>query len=586
MAEYVQLRKELSLTEYENMKKIKLFDEEELKKIKKTRESFEYKIERHTKDLKDYCEYIKYERSLLGIIADRRLVRHIKEKKAIERLIAMKIQVLYSKAVTRFPGDLRLWDSFIKFCRGTHFTSEIPAIHDRLLKLHISKPEVWLKAIMQEYSDIHNIVRIKHLLTSGLKLHPKDINLNKAFIQIELNEVQTISDSETLTEDQKQKDIGIALNHCESVYNSIKTSMDLDFYIEILQITLQYHFAHSFSRKILIDLQTNFKNHAKVWNCFAQSELSGITLFDPVENVVAIVRGPRTTKVNIEKCIAVYEHGIKILPCQEMHSMYIDAMLELNDSMTSERNLRRMSLANAFKAAYESDFISEKHYVIYLKLLLEGDSINTGKMEEIFNKALKTNSVEIWKLRLVYSIKFETQEKLDSLFEIITKTVKGDEVLELYKIMFTYLAMTLNNSAVENFLKKAIKNENRKVSDHFKPEYIEWACIEKNLQEARKIYKDLTLNTPPCLGIHQKMVQLEIASFDIDLAEVRRCFDYAIQLFGFKEVSIWIEYIRFERRYGNPLSTTNLYERAKATLKGDDLIQKFIQEHSLLQSNS
>lgn len=600
MAEHVQLRKELSLAEYEGMKKIKLFDvstfslqfpsihtffpkDEELRKIKKTRESFEYKLEKHTKELKDYCEYIKYERSLLGIIGDRRLIRHIKEKKAIERLIAIKIHGLYSKTLARFSGDLRLWDSFVKFCCGTHFTPDIPRIHDRLLQLHIGKPEVWLKAILWEYSEMHNMVRVKHLLTNALKLHPKDRDLNKAFVQIELTEAQTIEDSEELTDEQKEKDLVIALGHCEMVYNSMKSIVDLDFTLEMLQTSLQFSFAHSFSRKILMDIYATHRNHPKTWNCFAQSELWGISLFDPTENAVGVARGPRTARTNIEKCVDMYEFAVKQVPCQEMFTFYIDAMLELNGDMTKERKLRRTCLANAFKVAHEQGFMSEKHYLIYLQLLFEADSINTGQMDEIFTKALKTNSIEVWKLRLTYGIKHETKEKLPELFQRITKNVTGDDILEIYKIFYAFLTTNAEPNVVEAFLQAAIKHETRSVPTFFKPEYIEWVTLNKDLHAARRVYKELALNSFPCLGLHTKMLQLECASQPVNLAEARRCFDYAVQLFGFKDASIWVEYIRFERDFGNPKMTTNLYQRAKSTLKGDELIQKFIEEHTTMQ---
>lgn len=556
--------------------------DEELKKIKKTRERFEYKLEKQSKDLKDFCEYIKYERSLLGIINERRVIRHIKEKKAIERLVAVKIQGLYSKTLARFPGDLRLWDSFIKFCRGTHFTSEIPSIHDRMLQLHIGKPEVWLKAIMWEYTETSNMVRVKHLLTNALRLHPKDKELNKAFIQIELTEAQTIVESDEKTDEQKEKEIEISVSHCEQVYKNFKAA-DLDYSIEMLNLTLLFPFAHAFSRKILMDIYSDYKNHPKVWNCFAQSELSGITLYDVSESAVGIVRGPRTLRMNIANCIQVYEFAVKQVPCQEMYTFYIDAVLELNEDMKNEKKLRRQALANAFKSAHEGDYMSDKHYLIYLQLLLEADSINTGKMDEIFTKALKNNSIDVWKLRLMYAMKHESKEKLPQLFETVTKNVTFDDLLEIYKLFFSFLSTNTDHAAIEQFLTTAIKHENRSIASHFKPEYIEWIALNNNLLEARKMYKEFTLNSFPCLGLHRKMISLECANVPINVTEVRKCYEYAVQLFGFKEVSIWIDFIRFERHHGSPKTSSNLYQRAKATIKDEDAVQKFIELHSLMQ---
>lgn len=52
-----------------------------------------------------------------------------------------------------------------------------------------------------------------------------------------------------------------------------------------------------------------------------------------------------------------------------MWEYYINAMLELNSDLTTQASLKRISLSRAFRAANESNNMSEDHYLQYVELL-------------------------------------------------------------------------------------------------------------------------------------------------------------------------------------------------------------------------
>lgn len=104
--------------------------------MKQQRESYEYKLSKPSKSLKDFARYIKYERSLLVLIHERRKSRAITEKKGtIDFKIASRIIQLYHQAIQRFSSDIKIWDDFIKFCVISKKKTEVPVILDKMVKV-------------------------------------------------------------------------------------------------------------------------------------------------------------------------------------------------------------------------------------------------------------------------------------------------------------------------------------------------------------------------------------------------------------------------------------------------------------------
>ncbi|XP_069684227.1 U3 small nucleolar RNA-associated protein 6 homolog [Periplaneta americana] len=92
--------------------------------IVKKRKDFEYKIQRHAKCKEDYLRYIQFEMDLLKRVKTRRENMGLGNKKDVEFAIANRVNRLFSKAIKRFPSDVRIWISYIKFCKqmscGSH----------------------------------------------------------------------------------------------------------------------------------------------------------------------------------------------------------------------------------------------------------------------------------------------------------------------------------------------------------------------------------------------------------------------------------------------------------------------------------
>ena len=123
----------------------------------------------------------------------------------------------------------------------------------------------------------------------------------------------------------------------------------------------------------------------------------------------------------------------------------------------------------------------------------------------------------------------------------------------------------------------------------FKELYLLVICYLQNfssdVQAARKIYENISLQPPFCVELHKKILEIEIMQPVISLKHARRSLEMAIIQFGKNNVAIWMDYITFEMNYGDPRRAGDIYARAVKMLDAL-LTDKFIAEYSLLKANA
>lgn len=260
----------------------------------KTRENFEYKLSQPSKTVKDYVEYIKYERSLMASAKEKVKQNKITESHTIFTLIADRMKELYSSALNKFPQNMRFWDEFIKFLQTFKYTNEISLTYDRMLQYHGEKPELWLRAITWEYKENFNDERVKSLLLRAQQRHSENDNLYLKMFQIEL-------------ENKRQSMQIEALQHAEVVYISSKKKFtNIEFYLKMLNIADKYNYANSLRQKILDDMRDMFAFEEILWHSLAQRELNGLSVDDYAMDVKDLIKKEfkcedTESKLNIKK---------------------------------------------------------------------------------------------------------------------------------------------------------------------------------------------------------------------------------------------------------------------------------------------
>lgn len=107
------------------------------RKMKKARENFEYRVTQPSREIRDFVEYIKYERSIIVLTKQRTKVKRPNENHTICTLIANRMKQLYAQALSKFPHNIRFWDEYVKFLQQLKFAKDIPATFDRMLQVSI-----------------------------------------------------------------------------------------------------------------------------------------------------------------------------------------------------------------------------------------------------------------------------------------------------------------------------------------------------------------------------------------------------------------------------------------------------------------
>ncbi|XP_055641974.1 U3 small nucleolar RNA-associated protein 6 homolog [Toxorhynchites rutilus septentrionalis] len=601
MGEFIEKRRELSIHEYEFMKHLKLFTEEEIRDIKNKRFQHEHKVERRTKELIDFINYIVYENNLLELLAERRSKLRIRDgKHSLEKSIENRIRVLYRRAMDRFPTEYRLWVHYLKHCEKHGFTSEGSRTLDKMLNFHGDRPNAWICAANWEYTQANDVERARHFMFRGLQRHPKCRELYLNFLALHFKEMEKIVEN-SAENDEKLDDnnpmLCKTLEYIQLIYKHYeKKNNDLDFYVDLIHSLKDLKLLKSFADQVTEDMKTAFTTKEKMWHTLALLALDGSQVLENSEDrdctedmeapTFKSAEDDGSFRERLERCVQVYDDGLKVLPTKQMWTYYIETMLKINEDMSSQQKLRRKVLGAAFKKAYESNSLEEDKFVQYLKLLIHGDITQKPFITEVFHKATEAypSSCAFWELYLNYLVRNDaTTDEIEFFFARSLQQCTTNP-LPLWKARFQCYNTRLELSdKLEQMLKEAIV-QTAPISNHFQPRYLEFVTDSQDINSARKAYQELQKACAPCLDLHKKMAELESIQPQPDISHWRICHENATQYFGTTSVEVWIDYIKFELSNGSPKNMQSLYERAKARLDAD-LVGEFVTGYELLRVN-
>ena len=100
---------------------------DEIKEVVAKRTKFEHKIKRRGAILEDFLAYIQYETELEQTRKQRYEMLNIRAKHSVsDHSIVKYILSLYRRAVTKFRGNMVLWDQYINLLRNLSLIKPCP----------------------------------------------------------------------------------------------------------------------------------------------------------------------------------------------------------------------------------------------------------------------------------------------------------------------------------------------------------------------------------------------------------------------------------------------------------------------------
>ncbi|KAJ1529821.1 hypothetical protein ONE63_006562 [Megalurothrips usitatus] len=653
MAEFVELRTEEMLPEVEQMERMLMFEKEELRTIAKKRKEFEYKIQRRTKNKEDYLRYIQYEMDLLKLIRLRREKMGYQQKKAnIDFTIGNRVNKLFKQAIFRFQDDVRLWLSYIKFCKQVRFYSCVSRMLVRMLQVHSDKPQLWKLAAKWEFEESLSVENARQFLLRGLRAHPDSRLLYAEAFRMELHyaakkraeledakkkQAEDSAVAGTSTKDSSEtnadgaKSTGANLNGdivpdqvaegklAELIYESaLKKVARVDFLIQLLDIAKEFSFTGKLQKKIVEDLLSKYPDEELTWDTMARRELEGLTYSDP-NNSSALPLEPllgvsadlstipfspesstamdvdddnvevneRKSKSNLNQrlrlCCEVYEAVVKKINTDKMWSLYLDTMLEANQDQAHLPCYKKKLLKHALQGAHNAGKLQEKYYLHWIEMLQAAGK--TKKVRDVLKSATDRipSSAEIWQLRLRFHLSRDEETTAEEVFSAALNHLGSDpeSILPLWKIQLQY-CQTKSPAKTEALFERGLKAAPAVVTA-LRPMYLEWLCLSRGIRDARATYDKLSLQPPLSLDLHTKMAFLESMQTTAVMKQVRKCHENACIQFGKDNADVWMDYVKFEMKRGDPKNISNIYLRAVRQLQP---IQAdiFIHEFSLVKT--
>lgn len=574
MAEFVERRCEEMLPIFNQMERLTLFSNKEVKNIAKRMRELEYKIQRHTKTKEDYLTYIHYGMDLMKLVKQRREKYQIKDKRSdVDFSIANKINSLYNDAIFKFQDDIRFWIAYIKFCKQVKFSSSANTMIARMLQVHQDKPKCWHIAAQWQIKETKNIDTARQYLLRGLHFHPKSELLVLDMMKLELDEA--------LKDPDEMKRVLVIY---EQAFKNIKS---IDFAIEILNTVTQYKNTEKMQSKIASDMVKEYSHEPDMWDTMARRELKGLVQPKFGDEQMEI-KEPQVMSLRdrINNCYEVYQTAVKKVKNEKMWSLFIDCMLEINQEDETLPNFKRKFLKGALMQGHQAKKLKEKYYLYWIDMLntdeIDLDEKAKNRLHEILCWANETlpKSESLWKAKIDFLYGTDQEELAVAAFSEAVTNV-GNNCLSIWKSKLLYTQAKYPHK-IEQFFQDALKS-NPEVVNFFKPYYVEWLVLSKDISKARQKYDELCLLSPVSLELHKKMASLELMQPEISLRYTRKTHEMATLQFGKESTDVWMEYINFESKHGEPTKVSVIYDRAINTLK-KDVVDNFITEFSLIRA--
>lgn len=276
----------------------------------KKREQFEYKLARPQKEIVDYLDYIRYERSLLKLIKERNAKEH-----KLQQLVRQRIKGLYNESTKRFPNRRSLWDDYFVFITSTMAkadNSEVSGVLDSIILHHGHHVENWLKYIKWERAIRTNETKVRNLLMRALLKHPTSEHLHLEFLDVELTNDRE-SPEKTVVDNVKL----LYDNAIKSMRNdkSVTAERILTFKANVLDVFEKFaSLTTDLQSMVLQDVDESHVNEELFWHILAQRGLNGQRVMMKDEWADSGLNDEQTAIesqiVRIKRCVKVYETAL------------------------------------------------------------------------------------------------------------------------------------------------------------------------------------------------------------------------------------------------------------------------------------
>lgn len=151
--------------------------------IAKKRSDFEHKLNARGSQPLDYARYAEYEMNLESLRKKRMKRLGIK---ASTHSGQRHIFFVLERATRKFHGDIGLWMQYVDFARKQKSTKKLSEILTRVLRMHPTKPELWIYAANYALEERGDINEARSYMQRGLRFCKNSKHLWSEYARLEM----------------------------------------------------------------------------------------------------------------------------------------------------------------------------------------------------------------------------------------------------------------------------------------------------------------------------------------------------------------------------------------------------------------
>lgn len=160
-----------------------ILSKKEIGSIARRRNEFEHKVNARGAHPADFTRYVEYESNLDAL--RRRRMKRVGLKSTLYTG-QRRIFFILDRATQRFQGDLGLWMQYVNFARSQKSGKKVAEILTRILRLHPTKPELWIYAANYTMEEKGDMLEARSYMQRGLRFCERSNDLWLEYARLEL----------------------------------------------------------------------------------------------------------------------------------------------------------------------------------------------------------------------------------------------------------------------------------------------------------------------------------------------------------------------------------------------------------------
>lgn len=209
MAEVVQLHIEDLLSGFKCLEDEGIFVSDEIQTIVKNIQNYEYKLQRSTKEKETGLKFINYLQCVLQLIQKKYDLMKININEDVRHMFIKKIKTEFRKLIYRHQRDVKIWLSFINFCKRNKHKDYVGKKFIRMLQVLPDKPELWILAAKWFLEGENSWKHARDTFNNGLRLkeNQKSAELHIEYFRFELLYIEVILKRKEMLSEEKNENL-------------------------------------------------------------------------------------------------------------------------------------------------------------------------------------------------------------------------------------------------------------------------------------------------------------------------------------------------------------------------------------------